>query len=283
MKAHPRLSLNQITIKTWSIRELATACAGRGVEAVALWRHNIADTGLDEACRIITDTGLRVSSVCRGGMFPSSTDIGFKENIEDNLRAIDEAQALGAATLILVCGPRSGLTFPEARAQVRRGIDLILPYAAEAGVSLAIEPLHPMMVDDRSVILTLGEANDIADEFDHPNLGIAVDVYHVFWDPKVHEEIARARGRILGYHVSDWVLPINGGLTSRGMMGDGTIDLPGLTRSVDAAGFSGDIEIEIMNDELWDLEPEVLLDRCIARFASSLSPAWESAAPAEPR
>ncbi len=274
---HPRLSLNQITIKAWSIPELANACVDRGVEAVALWRHNIADTGLDESVRIISDAGLRVSSVCRGGMFPSPISTGFKENIEENLRAIDEANALEAAALIMVCGPRSGLTFPEARSQVRRGIETILPHAIDAGVKLAVEPLHPMMVDDRSVIVTLEEANDIAKEFDTPYVGVAVDVYHVFWDPRVHEEIARAAGRILGFHVSDWVLPIEGGLTSRGMMGDGTIDLPALTRSVEAAGFDGDIEIEIMSDELWALDPALLLDRCVERFSSTLGPAWSPA------
>ena len=274
--AHPRLSLNQITIKAWSIPELVAACGNRGVQAIALWRHNIAETGLSDTIRIVADSGLRVSSVCRGGMFPSPTDAGFQENIEENLRAIDEARALDAAALIMVCGPRSGLGFPEARAQVRRGIETILPHAIDAGVKLAVEPLHPMMVDDRSVIVTLGEANDIAEEFDDPHVGVAVDVYHVFWDPRVHDEIARAAGRILGFHVSDWVLPIEGGLTSRGMMGDGTIDLPGLTRAVSAAGFDGDIEIEIMSDDLWALEPEVLLDRCIDRFDATIRPAWSA-------
>ncbi len=273
---HPRLSLNQITIKAWSIPQLAAACSARGVPAVALWRHNIAETGLTETVRVMRDSGLRVSSVCRGGMFPAPTEEGFRANIDENLRAIEEAAELDAAVLILVCGPRAGLGFPEARAQVRRGIAEILPAAIDAGVTLGIEPLHPMMVDDRSVIVTLTEANDIADEFDDPHVGVAVDVYHVFWDPRVHDEIARAAGRILGYHVSDWVLPIHGGLTSRGMMGDGSIDLVGLTRAVEAAGFDGDIEIEIMSDELWALDPEVLLDLCIDRFSSSLNPAWQT-------
>jgi sugar phosphate isomerase/epimerase len=271
-QAHPRFSLNQITLKAWSIPRLVDECLPRGVQAVALWRHNIAETGLEETVRVVRGSGLRVSSVCRGGMFPAPTAAGRKEAIEENLRAIEEAAALDAAVLILVCGPRNGTTFEEARGMVRDGIEAILPYAEDAGVALGIEPLHPMMVDDRSVIVLLREANDLAEAFDHPNVGVAVDVYHLFWDPYLKQEVARAGTRILGYHVSDWVLPIEGGLTSRGMMGDGSIPLAGITRMVEDAGYRGDIEVEVMSNRLWAEDPSTVLDLAIERFAANLWP-----------
>lgn len=263
---HPRFSLNTITISGWHLPELLEACVDKGVEAVGLWRHDFEAIGLASAGDIIEDSGLRVSSLCRGGMFPAFTEPGFRASVADNLRAIDEAATLRASALVLVCGPRQGLDFSTARRMVRRGIEAILPRAAEAGLKLAVEPLHPMLVDDRSVIVTLGEANDIVAEFDHPDLGIALDAYHVFWDPRLDEEIERARHRIFTYQVSDWIIPIEGGLTSRAMMGDGSIDLVELTRKVESAGYAGDIEVEVMSTALWELPPSSLLDRCIERF-----------------
>lgn len=270
---HPRFSLNQITTPRWSIRELVGACARRGVPAVALWRHSIAETGLAPAARLIREAGLRVSTVCRGGMFPAATTEGFRRAIEDNFRAIEEAATLEADALVLVCGPREGLTLREARDQVRAGIEAILPRAIDRGVTLGIEPFHPMLIEDRSVIVTLREANDLVETFDDPHCGITFDAYHVFWDPCLEEELARAAGHIVSNQISDWVLPIEGGLSSRGMVGEGFIDLPAICAAVDDTGYRGFVEVEILSGKLRDEEHESLLERCIADFHTCMTAA----------
>jgi sugar phosphate isomerase/epimerase len=271
--AHPRFSLNQITTPRWSVPELVSACERRGIPAVALWRHKIEETGLAETARLIRDSGLRVSTVCRGGMFPAPTAEGRRAKIEDNYRAIEEAATLGADALVLVCGSREGASLREARAMVREGIEAILPRAKEAGVVLGIEPFHPMLIEDRSVIVTLQEANDLVDYFGDPNCGVTFDAYHLFWDPRLDEEIARAAGHIVSNQISDWVLPIEGGLTSRGMLGDGSIDLPGICAAVDDAGYRGFIEVEILSSKLGTEDHDALLDRTVSRFNACMKAA----------
>jgi len=262
---HPRFSINQITVPSWSIGQLAEACVARGVGKVGLWRHKVDETGLDETVRILADSNIKVTSLCRGGMFPAVSQHDRRTRIDDNRKAIEEAATLGAGVLTLVCGPPETLPLPKARDQVAAGIEAIVDTARDSGVKLAIEPLHPMMVEDRSVILTLKEANDLASKFDD-TVGITVDAYHVFWDADLSLELKRATGRILSYQISDWVIPIQDGLKSRGMIGEGSIDLLGLSALVDKAEYTGPIEVEILSSRWWETEPEVVLDLAIGRF-----------------
>ncbi|TLS51455.1 sugar phosphate isomerase/epimerase [Paenibacillus antri] len=247
-----RLSLNQITTDRWSLREAADGCARAGVPWIALWRHKIAEAGLSEAKRAVRDAGLRVSSVCRGGMFPAATAAERQARIDDNLRAVDEAAELGADTLVLVCGPAADRDIAAAREQVAEGIARVAPYAKERGVKLGIEPLHPMYAAERSVVNTLAQAIDLAERFDPAEVGVVVDVFHVWWDPELYAGIRRSSGRILGFHVSDWIVPTPDLLMGRGMMGDGVIELRRIREAVEAAGYDGPIEVEIFNRDIWD-------------------------------
>jgi sugar phosphate isomerase/epimerase len=254
-----RLSLNLITVDHWSLPEAVAQCAAAGIGWVAPWRHQYADAA--DAARTIRDAGLAVSSLCRGGFFTAD---GARE---DNRRAVAEAAALGAPVLVLVCGPPRDRDLRAARATIAGGIEELLPYAAEHGVRLGIEPLHPMMIGERSAIVSLGEALALARSFDHPGVGVVVDAYHVFWDPQLEAELAGAAGLIAGYHVSDWLVPTPDLLAGRGLMGDGIIDLPRIRALVEAAGYTGPIEVEVINPALAGVAPEELLADVVSRFA----------------
>jgi sugar phosphate isomerase/epimerase len=252
-----RLSLNLITVDHWSLPEAVDRCASAGIQIVAPWRHQ-----LDcDSARIIREAGLRVSSLCRGGFFtaPGADD--------DNRRAVEQAAELGAPVLVLVCGPPAGRDLAAARATIAAGIERLLPYAADHGIRLGIEPLHPMMVGERSAIVTIGEALALARGFDDPSVGVVVDAYHVFWDPQLSRELAAATGLIAGYHVSDWLVPTRDLLAGRGLMGDGIIDLPHIRALVDAAGYDGPIEVEVINPALATVPGDELLADIAARFA----------------
>ena len=262
-----RLSLNQITVDQWTLPEAVEGCARAGIAAIGPWRQRVAEVGVEVAARVIADAGLRVSSLCRGGFFPAATDADRRRADDDNRRAIDEAAALGTDVLVLVCGPPLGRDLAAARAAIAAGIERLAPYAAEHDVRLGIEPLHPMMIGERSAIVTLGEAVDLALQFD---AGVVVDAYHVWWDPAVERELARAAGRIVGFHVSDWLVPTPDLLQGRGMMGDGIIDLRRLRGLVETAGYDGPIEVEVINRDLWRLPGEELLALVRERFAAVL-------------
>ncbi len=262
-----RLSLNQITLNRLSLQEAAEASARAGIRWIAPWREKVADVGGPEAAaRILRDAGLRASSLCRGGFFPAATLAERRTRIEDNLRAVDEAAALGASTLVLVCGPAPDRDLAAARQMVADGIAEVLPYAAERRVRLGIEPLHPMFTAQRSVITTLAQANDLAAQFASPYLGVVVDVYHVWWDPQVYPEIARANGKITGFHVSDWIVPLPDLFLGRGMMGDGVIELRRLRAAVEATRYTGPIEVEILNRSIWDQPADEVLASIQVRF-----------------
>jgi sugar phosphate isomerase/epimerase len=255
-----RLSLNSMTADRWSLPEVIDACAEHGVGAIGPWRHKLAEIGVGEAARLISEAGLKVSSLCRGGFFTAD---GADE---DNRRAVEEAAALGTDVLVLVCGPPASKDLAGARAAIERGIERLLPHAIEHGVRLGIEPLHPMMIGERSAIVSLGQATGMAQRIGDPHVGVVIDVYHVFWDPRLAEEIARASGRILGFHVNDWLAATKDTLLERGMMGDGIIDLAGIRELVDAAGYDGPIEVEILNPAIWDLPRAELMGTVIERF-----------------
>jgi sugar phosphate isomerase/epimerase len=258
----PRLSLNLITVDHWSLPEAVERCAAAGIRAVAPWRHKVEETGLEESARLIREAGLAVSSLCRGGFFTAS---GADD---DNRRAVEEAAALGAPVLVLVCGPPTGRDLAEARATIAAGVERLLPHAADHGVRLGIEPLHPMMVGERSAIVTIGEALALARSLGSPHAGVVVDAYHVFWDPRLEEELASAGGLIAGFHVSDWLVPTTDLLAGRGLMGDGIIDLAGLRRLVDGAGYDGPIEVEVINPALASVPGPALLADIVERFAA---------------
>jgi sugar phosphate isomerase/epimerase len=249
-----RLSLNLMTVDHWSLAEAAERCAAAGIGWVAPWRHQLTP----DAPRVLSSAGLRVSSLCRGGFFtaPGADD--------DNRVAVEQAAELGAPVLVLVCGPPAGGDLPAARAAIAAGIERLLPFAAECGVRLGIEPLHPMMVGERSAIVTLGEALSLARS---SGAGVVVDAYHVFWDPRLEAELADASGLIAGYHVSDWLVPTTDVLAGRGLMGDGIIDLARLQALVDAAGYDGPVEVEVINPALAAIPPGELLADVKARFA----------------
>jgi sugar phosphate isomerase/epimerase len=252
-----RLSLNLITVDRWSLPEAVSRCAAEGIRWVAPWRHQYEDAAA--AARTIRTAGLAVSSLCRGGFFTAD---GARE---DNRRAVEEAAILGAPVLVLVCGPPRDRDLRAARATIAAGIDELLPFAAEHGVRLGIEPLHPMMIGERSAVVSLGEALTLARTFDDPGVGVVVDAYHVFWDPRLEDELAAAHGLVAGYHVSDWLVPTPSLLAGRGLMGDGIIDLPHLQALVEATGYAGPIEVEIINPAL---ATETLLTDIATRFAT---------------
>jgi sugar phosphate isomerase/epimerase len=261
-----RLSFNQATAEKASLREVVDGCARNGVPGISIWRHKLAELGVAEAARLVRDAGIRVSSVCRGGMFPAATARARIERIDDNRRAIDEAAAVGAEVLVLVCGPAPGRDISAARAQVAEGIAAVAPYAELAGVRLGIEPLHPAFAGDRSCITTLREARLLSERFDSATVGVVVDVYHVWWDPERDAEIALLGDRIAGYHVNDWLVPARDVLLGRGMMGDGVIELRKIRGAVEAAGYQGPIEVEIFNEALWGMPLDPVMQLTKRRF-----------------
>ncbi|HEV8145447.1 MAG TPA: sugar phosphate isomerase/epimerase family protein [Bryobacteraceae bacterium] len=256
-----RLSLNQATCEHATLAEAIAACVANGVPQIGVWRHKLEGDSEETWGARIRDSGLRCSSLCRGGMFPAATAEERRRHIEDNLKAIDQAVGLGTEVLVLVCGGQGGCDLDSARAMVLDGIAAIEHHAKKCGVRLAIEPLHPMFTADRSVIVTLEQANDLCDKLALGHVGIAIDVYHVWWDPNVYREIARARGRILGFHVNDWIAPPPEVLRGRGMMGDGVIELKRLRAAVEQAGYTGPIEVEIFNERLWSKPAAEIVER----------------------
>jgi sugar phosphate isomerase/epimerase len=260
-----RLSFNQMTADPWSLEQAVTSCSGAGIPYIGVWRHKL-DKDFARAAAFIRQEGLRVSSLCRGGWFSAPTAQERHERIADNRLAIEQAATLGAPVLVMVCGPANGQTLSDARDTVLDGLREILPDAQKAGVVLGVEPLHPMYAAERSVVVTLGQANDIVKELSSDAAGVVVDVFHVWWDPELAAQIERARGTIVGFHVSDWPVPLPDILMGRAMMGDGVIELRKLREAVDATGYDGPIEVEIFNDAVWKSADHGLLERMKQRF-----------------
>ena len=257
--ASERLSVNQWTVRSWGVRELADGCGRHGIGAVGLWREPVAETGLEAAAAAVRQAGLRVSSLCRAGFFTHPDPGARRTAIADNKAAIAEAAELGAGTLVLVSGglvPGSrdiGL----ARRMITDAIGELVPVAQAHGVRLGLEALHPMFAADRCVITRLGEALDLALAFPADAVGVVVDTYHVWWDAALLPDIARAGERIVSYQVCDWILPLPADtLLGRGHVGDGYIGFPPVTAAVTAAGYAGDIEVEIFNEAVWSAPPD---------------------------
>jgi sugar phosphate isomerase/epimerase len=259
-----RLSFNEITADHLELEQLVQACSEAGIGWLAPWRHKLKPG----AAGLIRDAGLRVSSLCRGGFFPAPDAAGRRVRDADNRAAVDEAAELGAQVLVLVCGPAPDGDLAAARRQVHEGIEALTPHAVERGVRLGIEPLHPMLIAERSVVVTLAQALQLAERFDPAHVGVVIDAYHVWWDPQLDSLIERAEGRIAGYHVSDWLSPTLDVLAGRGMMGDGVIDLRRIRTLVDAAGYDGPVEVEVINPALAELPTAELMATVRERFVA---------------
>ena len=264
------LSLNTVTVRErWSLAQCIEGCARHGIPAISPWRDVLHAMGVAQAASAIRAAGLSVSGLCRGGMFTAADAAGRAAAIEDNRRAIDDAHALGAACLVMVCGglPPGSRDLSGARAMVQDGLAAIVDDARAAGVMLALEPLHPMTCADRSVLSTLGQALDLCDALGE-GVGVALDVYHVWWDPALAAQIARAGSRIAAFHVCDWLVPTTDLVFDRGMPGDGVIDIPFIRAMVEAAGYDGAVECEILSLKWWQQDPDDVLDLMVQRHAT---------------
>jgi sugar phosphate isomerase/epimerase len=264
-----RLCLHTITTKPWDTETCIDKYAAAGIGGITFWRYNL--EGRDPAVvgRQAREAGLNIVSLCRGGFFPSATSAGRQAAIDDNRRCIAEAQALGAPLIVLVCGAVPGQPLEESRKQIADGIAAVLPEAEAAGVRLAIEPLHPMYADDRSAVNTMRQANEICDALGSPRmLGIAADVYHIWWDPELEAQIALSaeKGRLLAYHLCDWKTPTTDLLNDRGLMGEGCIPLRRISGWVEAAGFTGLHEVEIFSTRYWGMDQDEWLGRVVSAY-----------------
>jgi len=283
-----RLALNTATTKYVTLAEAVRVAADAGLSAVGPWRDRVAEVGLEKAATLIRGAGLNVSSLCRGGFLTAPDAEGQRAALADNRSAIVEAATLGTSELVLVVGglpanpepgaaavPDGDRDLVAARQRVVDRLGELVPFAAEHGVRLVLEPLHPMFAADRAVLSTLGQCLDIAAAFPQESVGVLVDTYHVWWDPELEQQISRAgrEGRLALYQVCDWLLPLAADpLLSRGFMGDGYIDFPTITRWVAEAGYTGVVEVEIFNQEIWEAPPEQTVATMAERYARLVEP-----------
>ena len=265
---HSALAINGATVKSWSLQQLVDGCARASIGGIAPWRDIVQAVGISRAGQIIRDAGIAVTGLCRAGLFPAADEAGRRAAFDDNKRAVDEAAGIGAPCLVLIGGglPKGSKDLSGVHAQVRDGLAALLPYARQAGVALALEPLHPMYAADRGCINTMAHANDLCEQLGD-GIGIALDAYHVWWDPDLPRQIARAGKRIISYHVCDWLVPTTDLLLDRGMMGDGVIDLRAMRQMVEAAGYTGAVDVEIFSaNNWWKRNPDEVLKVCVERF-----------------
>ncbi|MET8830120.1 sugar phosphate isomerase/epimerase family protein [Streptomyces sp. NPDC004610] len=266
-----RFSINQMTVKQLSLPELTEACAELGVRGVGLWRAPVHAYGVEAAARLMRDAGLRVTTLCRGGFFTAADPRDRAAALDDNRRAVDEAATLGTDTLVLVSGglPPGSKDLRGARERIADALGELGPYAQARGVRLAIEPLHPMYASDRCVVSTLAQALDLAERFPAEQVGVTVDTYHLWWDDRAPEQIARAgaTGRLHAFQLADWITPLpEGVLEGRGQLGDGSIDLREWRGHAEAAGYGGPIEVELFNTGLWARDGREVLAETAERF-----------------
>ena len=258
-----RLCLHTMTNKTLTLEQCIEHYQQAGIRAITVWRNVLEPLGAGRAGTLLRESGLEVVSLCRGGFFPATSARARQAAIDDNRRAIDEARTIGAPLIVLVCGAAAGQPLDVSRQQIRKGIAAILPEARAAGVKLSIEPLHPMYADTRSAINTIRQANDMIEELDDRQLGLTVDVYHLWWDSELEQQLRRAgrSGKLFSFHVCDWRTPTRDLLNDRAIMGQGCIDVRGIRGMVEAAGFSGYIEVEIFSDDYWRMDQREYLER----------------------
>ena len=271
LKDLSQLCVHTISTKPWNIEQAAKNFSEVGIGGITVWRDALNGRDIKQTGQMLRDSNLEVVSLCRGGFFPHISSSGRQEAIDDNRKAIDEAEALGAPLVVLVCGAVKGQSLTESRKQIRDGIAAVLPHAAAAGVKLAIEPLHPMYADIRSAINTLAQANDMAEELNSEWLGIAVDVYHLWWDPNLEREIKRCgkNGNLSAFHICDWKTPTLDMLNDRGLMGEGCINVKEIRAWVEAAGFNGFNEVEIFSDIYWQEDQTVFLKKITEAYLNN--------------
>ncbi|MFC8736955.1 sugar phosphate isomerase/epimerase family protein [Streptomyces sp. NPDC057176] len=266
-----RFSINQMTVKQLSLPELTAACGDLGIGNVGLWREPVQAYGVEAAAKLVRDAGLTVTTLCRGGFLTATDPAERARALADNRRAVDEAATLGTDTLVLVSGglPAGDKDLNAARERIAEALSELAPYAEQHGVRLAIEPLHPMYAADRCVVSTLTQALDLAERFPAHQVGVTVDTYHIWWDDRAPAQIARAGagGRIHTFQLADWTTPLpEGVLNGRGQIGDGAIDMREWKSYVESAGYSGPIEVELFNEELWARNGREVLAETAARF-----------------
>jgi sugar phosphate isomerase/epimerase len=258
-----RLCVHTVTTKPWDIYTAAKKFSAAGIKAITIWRDAIKDHDLNAVRSMLKEHDLKVVSLCRGGFFPSVDKSARKAAIEDNLRAIDQAHGVGAPMMVMVCGADPRQSLYDSRLQISEGIQACLKHAAEAGVQLTIEPLHPMYAGDRSAINTLAQANDMAEQINSTSVGIAVDVYHLWWDNDLQNQIRRCglNGNLSAFHICDWKTPTIDMLNDRGLMGEGCIDLKEIRGWVEDAGFKGYHEVEIFSNMYWRQDQDEFLSK----------------------
>ncbi len=273
MNAKPLTDLSQlcihtITTKPWSIETAVQNFSSAGVKGITVWRDALEGRNIKKTGELIRASGLSIVSLCRGGFFPSTDPQKRKASIDDNRRAIEEASELGASLIVLVCGADPKQSLEDSRKQIQDGIATVLPEAKAAGVRLAIEPLHPMYADTRSAINTLAQANDMALQLNSPFVGVAVDVYHLWWDPSLEQEIKRCgeNNHLFAFHICDWNVPTNDFLFDRGLMGEGCIPVRKIRSWVEATGFNGFYEVEIFSNKFWKEDQHQFLDKIIKAY-----------------
>jgi len=263
-----RLCIHTITTKPWSIEEAAKNYSDSGVKGITVWRDALSGRDIKNTGEMLRQNGLSVVSLCRGGFFPSRDGSKRMAAIDDNRRAIDEAYKLGTNLIVLVCGADPSQSLDDSRNQIYDGIMAVLPDAEAAGVKLAIEPLHPMYADTRSAINTIAQANDMAEKINSPWTGVAVDVYHLWWDPHLGTEIIRCgrNNNLLAFHICDWKSPTVDILNDRGLMGEGCIPVRKIRSWVEATGFNGFIEVEIFSNIYWKMDQAEFLKKIITAY-----------------
>ena len=263
-----QLCIHSITTKPWSIEEAAQHFSAEGVKGITVWRDALEGRDIGKTGQLLRDHGLEIVSLCRGGFFPATEKAKRKAAIDDNRKAIEEAAELGAPLIVLVCGSDPSQSLEDSRKQIHDGIEAIIPHAASAGIRLAIEPLHPMYADARSAINTLAQANDMAISFHSKSVGVAVDVYHLWWDPFLEQEIKRCgeNEQLFAFHICDWNSPTTDLLLDRGIMGDGCIPVKKIRSWVEATGFNGFYEVEIFSNKYWQQDQSQYLKKIIRAY-----------------
>ena|SRR5687768_11405317 len=260
-----KLCIHTITLKPWTIEQSARRFSEAGVAGITVWRDAITGRDIRETGKFLRSLNLEVVSLCRGGFFPAISKIDRETAIKENLKAIDEASELEAPMLVLVCGSAPGQSLSESRQQIKQGIEACIAHAEKKGVKLTIEPLHPMYAGERSAINTLEQANDLAEYFSSPSVGIAVDVYHLWWDPDLHNQVNRCgkNGNLSAFHICDWKTPTLDMLNDRGLMGEGCINIKEIRGWVENAGFKGYNEVEIFSTIHWQENQDIFFDRIV--------------------
>ncbi len=263
-----QLCIHTITTKPWSIETAAHKFSEAGVKGITVWRDALTGRNIKQTGQLLRDSGLEIVSLCRGGFFPSTDASKRKAALDDNRKAIEEAAELGAPMIVLVCGSDPNQPLEESRKQIQEGIETVLPEAKAAGIKLAIEPLHPMYADTRSAVNTMEQANDMATAINSSNVGVAVDVYHLWWDPHLEHEIKRCgkNNHVFAFHICDWNVPTTDFLWDRGLMGEGCIPVNKIRSWVEETGFNGFYEVEIFSNKFWSEDQSLFLNKIIKAY-----------------